>query len=72
MSMRTAEVRQDAIDAWKEYDEVFVGRVVRREGYHLDPQALVDVLETGDHARIEAFTLSIRRGTRDLTHSVIV
>ena len=67
-----ADLRVEAEQAFARYARVYQDRVMRRDGWTLHRQPLLDVLESGDPARVQSFINCVNKGRRALLNAVVV
>ena len=65
-------LRQEARNAFAAYEKVFIDRIVKKPGWHLDADHFEKVLATGDEARIRGYIDDLKAARRDLESATIV
>jgi len=65
------ELRKQAGEAFYEYEQAVVIRVLKRPDWKLDAAPLGRVLATGDERKVRDFIDDLRRGRHDILNSVI-
>src|SRR6266699_774406 len=65
------ELRKQAGEAFYEYEQAVVTRVLKRPDWKLDAAPLERVLATGDERKVRDFIDDLRRGRHDILNSVI-
>ena len=72
MSQITEELRRAAIEAFHAYEEIYIARVVKKEGWRMDASSVEDVLATNDPDQVEAFIHKMSRERASLIESATI
>jgi hypothetical protein len=65
------DLRKDAVEAFHDYERVFIDRIVKKPGWRLDASPLHAVLLSGDEQIVKDFIGDLRQGTASLLNASI-